>query len=495
MIARSTVRSLRLICYAFAFTSLSACERLPSIFHFGVSDEKASEIIQTKETQHQNPQATMLLPDFTKLVEEQGPTVVNIQVIKGRSSAAGGISEAEANEDPFLDFFNKKKGNPPSRPQIGQAYGSGFILSKDGYILTNAHVVSDATEIKVVLTDKQQFSAKLIGLDKRTDIALLKVYAQNLPSVIIGKPEYLKVGEWVAAIGAPFGFDNSVTAGIVSAKGRNLPDETYVPFIQTDVAINPGNSGGPLFNLHGEVIGINSQIYSQSGGFMGISFAIPIDLAMQVANQLKEKGHVTRGLLGIQIQEITPDLAASFGLDKTRGALIVGVTPNSPAEKAGLLMGDVILKANDKDINNSRELPLITGAMQPNEQVNLSIWRNKTALVLTATLSEMTADTTVQGQLNPDPTVFQLSKIGLTVSEIDEEEKQELDIPGGLKVVQVEGLSKSAGLFAGDILLKLNQTTIKDIKVFERALNAEQGPIVLLVLRNKQALFLILKIN
>jgi serine protease Do len=346
-----------------------------------------------------------------------------------------------------------------------------------------------------VLTDKQQYAAKLIGLDKRTDIALLKVDAQNLPSVIIGKPERLKVGEWVAAIGAPFGFDNSVTAGIVSAKGRNLRDETYVPFIQTDVAINPGNSGGPLFNLHGEVIGINSQIYSQSGGFMGISFAIPIDLAMQVANQLKEKGHVTRGLLGIQIQEVTPDLAASFGLDKARGALIVGVTPNSPAEKAGLLVGDVILKANDKDINNSRELPFITGSMQPNEQVNLSIWRNKTALMLTATLSEMSADTPAQGQLSPDPTVFQLSKIGLTVSELSPEEKQQLNIQGGLKVEQVEGLSKSAGLFAGDILLKLNQTTIKDIKVFERGLNAEQGPIVLLVLRNNQALFLPLKLN
>jgi serine protease Do len=494
MIARSTVRSLRLICYAFAFTSLSACERLPSIFQFGANDEKASEVIQTQETQHQNPQTAMLLPDFTKLVEEQGPTVVNIQAIKGRPSSDYDLGESETNEDPFLEFFNKKHGNQP-QPQISQAYGSGFIVSKDGYILTNAHVVSDATEIKIVLTDKQQYAAKLIGLDKRTDIALLKVDAQNLPSVIIGKPERLKVGEWVAAIGAPFGFDNSVTAGIVSAKGRNLRDETYVPFIQTDVAINPGNSGGPLFNLHGEVIGINSQIYSQSGGFMGISFAIPIDLAMQVANQLKEKGHVTRGLLGIQIQEVTPDLAASFGLDKARGALIVGVTPNSPAEKAGLLVGDVILKANDKDINNSRELPFITGSMQPNEQVNLSIWRNKTALVLTATLSEMSADTPAQGQLSPDPTVFQLSKIGLTVSELSPEEKQQLNIQCGLKVEQVEGLSKSAGLFAGDILLKLNQTTIKDIKVFERGLNAEQGPIVLLVLRNNQALFLPLKLN
>lgn len=492
MIARSTLRSLRLICYAFVLTSLTACERLPSIFQFGANDEKASEVIQTQEAPQQNPQTTMLLPDFTKLVEEQGPTVVNIQAIKGPSIAMGDMGETETNEDPLLEFFTQKHGK---RPQTSQSYGSGFILSKDGYILTNAHVVSDATEIKIVLTDKQQYSAKLIGLDKRMDIALLKVDAEDLPSVTIGKPDHLKVGEWVAAIGAPFGFDNSVTAGIVSAKGRNLPDETYVPFIQTDVAINPGNSGGPLFNLQGEVIGINSQIYSQSGGFMGISFAIPIDLAMQVANQLKEKGHVTRGLLGIQIQEVTPDLAASFGLAKVHGALIVGVSPDSPAEKAGLLIGDVILKANDKEINNSRQLPLITGNMQPNEQLSLNVWRNKKSLVLTATLSEMMTDKPVQGQLNPNPTVFQLSSIGLMVSEITSQEKQQLNIEGGLKVEQVSGLSKSAGLFSGDILLKLNQTTIKDIQVFERALNVEQGAIVLLVLRNNQALFLPLKLN
>src|SRR3989339_1642070 len=281
------------------------------------------------------------LPDFTELVEKQGPAVVNISTTQIIRNAHGLPNLPEG--DPFYEFFRRFAPQIP-REQESQSLGSGFIISADGYIMTNAHVVESADKITVRLTDKREFSAKVIGADKRTDVALLKIEATGLPKVTVGDPDKLKVGEWVVAIGSPFGFDSSVTAGIVSAKGRTLPQENYVPFIQTDVAINPGNSGGPLFNMKGEVVGINSQIYSRSGGYMGLSFAIPIDVAMEVANQLRSGGKVSRGWLGVVIQEVSSDLAESFGLDRPRGALIAQVQPDGPAAKAGLQVADVILK-------------------------------------------------------------------------------------------------------------------------------------------------------
>lgn len=303
------------------------------------------------------PAVAAELPDFTELVEAQGPVVVNISTTSSKApqQTPGGPGGPE--DDPFFDFFRRY--GPPGQPreQEARSLGSGFIISQDGYIMTNAHVVEAGDDITVRLTDKREFTAKVIGADKRSDVAVIKIEAANLPKVTIGDANKLKVGEWVLAIGSPFGFDNTVTAGIVSAKGRSLPQENFTPFIQTDVAINPGNSGGPLFNLKGEVVGINSQIYSRTGGFMGLSFAIPIDVAMNIANQLRTSGKVTRGRIGVVIQEVTKELAESFGLQKPQGALVNSVEKGAPADKAGIEQSDIILKFDGKAINSSADCP------------------------------------------------------------------------------------------------------------------------------------------
>jgi serine protease Do len=318
------------------------------------------------------------LPDFTVLVDKAAPAVVNISITQ--KITAHRPSEEE--EQPFGEFFRRfgpPRGVPhgdggPSDGEI-KSLGSGFIVTPDGYIMTNAHVVANAEEVVVRLADKREFKAKVIGSDRRTDVALIKIKAEKLPTVSVGDPSKLKVGEWVIAIGSPFGFDSTVTKGIVSAMGRSLPDENYTPFIQTDAAVNPGNSGGPLFNLHGEVVGINSQIYSQTGGFMGISFAIPIDLATNVSNQLKVNGKVTRGRLGIRLQEVTKELAESFGIDRPTGALVAQVERGSPAEQAGLQSGDVVLKYAGRKVESSRDLPGMVGSTQPGKTITLEIWR------------------------------------------------------------------------------------------------------------------------
>src|SRR4051812_10652061 len=324
------------------------------------------------------------LPDFTRLVEEQGNAVVNISTTQA-VRRAGALPQVPGIEDEeVLEFFRRfiPRQPGPGQPAPGPAprpenrsLGSGFIITTDGYVLTNAHVVEGADEITVRFTDKREFKAKVIGADKRTDIALIKVDATGLPAVRFGDPTKLKVGEWVVAIGSPFGFENTVTAGIVSAKGRSLPQENFVPFIQTDVAINPGNSGGPLFNMRGEVIGINSQIYSRTGGFMGLSFAIPADVALDVQKQLKEKGRVARGRIGVQIQEVTRDLATSFGLDRARGALVNSVEKGSPADKAGVEATDIILSFDGKPVESSSDLPRLVGATRPGQQASLEVWR------------------------------------------------------------------------------------------------------------------------
>lgn len=396
------------------------------------------------------------LPDFTLLVSQQGPSVVNIsttQTVKARSGPNLPFDE----NDPMYEFFRRFFPRQPGIPHDFEhkSLGSGFIISGDGYVMTNAHVVDQADEITVRLTDKREFSAKLIGADKRTDIALLKIDASGLPSVTLGNPESLKVGEWVVAIGSPFGFENSVTAGIVSAKGRSLPQENYVPFIQTDVAVNPGNSGGPLFNLKGEVVGINSQIYSRTGGFMGLSFAIPIDLAMEIQGQLRASGKVNRGRIGVVIQEVTKELAESFGLTKPGGALVNAVEKGGPADKAGLEPGDVILKFDGKLVEQSGDLPRIVGATRPGSKVVVQVWRKGAARDIKLTVGEMPEDRQVQGQPskgsgNANKAV---ERLGIVVSELSAAQRAELEIKGGVLVDEVKGGAARSDLRAGDIIL------------------------------------------
>ena len=326
------------------------------------------------------------LPDFSTLVEQNGPAVVNISTTqKGRNAE---MQLPVQPGDPFYEFFRRFQQAPEANTQPTKGIGSGFIISSDGYVLTNAHVVADASEVIVKLTDKREFKAKVMGVDRRTDVALLKVEASGLPAVRIGDANRLKAGEWVAAIGSPFGLENTVTAGIVSAKSRSLPDGTYVPFIQTDVAINPGNSGGPLFNLNGEVVGINSQIYSRSGGYMGLSFSIPIDVAMNIKDQLQKYGKASHGRIGVAIQPMTRDLAESFGMTKSEGALVANVEPGSPADKAGLHSGDVVLSVNGKNVDDSSDLPRIIGQMHPGSKASVKVWRKGSTRDLVVVIGE-----------------------------------------------------------------------------------------------------------
>src|SRR5580765_3661192 len=338
------------------------------------------------------------LPDFTELAERQGPTVVNISTTQVRERRASPQVPNIEEDDPLYDFFRRFIPRPPGpggqgpRDFESRSLGSGFIISTDGYVLTNAHVVDSADEITVRLTDKREFKARVIGADRRTDLTLIKIDATGLPAVRMGDPNRLKVGEWVVAIGSPFGFASTVTAGIVSAKGRSLPQENFVPFIQTDVAINPGNSGGPLFNMRGEVVGINSQIYSRTGGFMGLSFAIPSDVALDVQKQLKEKGRVARGRIGVVIQEVTRDLATSFGLDRARGALVNAVEKGSPADKAGVEATDIILAFDGKQVESSSDLPRLVGSTRPGSQASMEVYRKGAKRTLSVTVAELQED-------------------------------------------------------------------------------------------------------
>ena len=393
----------------------------------------------------------MLLPDFSKLVEQEGGAVVNIQASRTNENTTLASGENDIDQlpenDPFSEFFKRLQPSQSDLIEPGDDeynFGSGFLISSDGYILTNTHVLSGMNSIKVVLNNRREYTARLVGSDTQTDIALLKIDAQGLPTVKIGDPKTLRVGEWVAAIGAPFGFDNSVTAGIVSAKGRSLPNENYTPFIQTDVAINPGNSGGPLFNLRGQVVGVNSQIYSQSGGFMGISFASPIDVAMSVADQLRRNGNGERGRIGVVIQEVSYDLAKSFGLQAANGALISQVTPGGPADKAGLQPGDIVQSVNGENVKASSDLPVLVGMMPPGTQLTLLQLRS-------------------QGQ--------------------------------GLLVLQVEGAAQQAGLRRGDIILMVNRTAVSDENSFNQALNHADRTVALLIQRGNSKLFLALELH
>ncbi len=444
------------------------------------------------------------LPDFTELAERQGAAVVNISTTQVTRSSQMSPFPFDEN-DPAFEFFKRfiprHPGGAAPREFENKSLGSGFIVSGDGFILTNAHVVDGADEVTVRLTDKREFKAKIIGADKRTDVALIRIEASGLPTVKLGDPAQLKVGEWVVAIGSPFGFDNSVTAGIVSAKGRSLPQENYVPFIQTDVAINPGNSGGPLFNMRGEVVGINSQIYSRSGGYMGVSFAIPIDVAMEIQNQLRASGKVSRGRLGVVIQEVNKELAESLGLNKPMGAVVNAVEKGGPADKAGLEPGDVILKFDGKPINASADLPRLVAATKPGTRLTLRVWRKGTTRDIAVTVGEMVDEKTAanrQGR-GAKPPEQQANRLGLVVSELSAEQKRELKMSSGLLVEDVRGAGSRTDLRPGDIIVALISkgatTEIKTVDQFNKLLaQFEKGSnVTLLIRRGEMQTFVTIK--
>ena len=435
------------------------------------------------------------LPDFTGLVEKQAQAVVNISTTQRIFQGVPNIPE----DDPFFEFF-RRFGPPVPRDQESQSLGSGFIISADGYIMTNAHVVDHAEKITVRLTDKREFSARVIGADKRTDIALLKIEAVNLPKVSVGDPGKLKVGEWVVAIGSPFGFDSSVTAGIVSAKGRSLPQDNLVPFIQTDVAINPGNSGGPLFNMNGEVVGINSQIYTRSGGSMGLSFAIPIDVATQVVEQLRTKGTVTRGRIGVTIQGLTRELAESFGLSQPNGALVSSVEKGGPADKAGIEASDVILKFDGSVVMNSSDLPRIVAAVKPGSKAVVELWRKGAAKQLTVVVAKMPEDGMLAEAASSQENEAgkMIARLGIALSEPSREQLSDLQINGGLLVGTVKGqTARTAGLQHGDVLLAIGNMPLRSLnQLIEIIKQVPKGRnVALLVRRGDNAFYVAIKLD
>lgn len=449
---------------------------------------------------------TRTLPDFTDLVDQVGPSVVNIRTVERVKAAAQGGSDEQ-----MLEFFKRfgipvPPGMPRSPrsdrnpPEAGEeqprGVGSGFILTADGFVMTNAHVVEGADEVIVTLTDKREFKAKIIGADKRTDVAVVKIEATGLPAVKLGDVSRLRVGEWVMAIGSPFGLDNTVTAGIVSAKQRDTGD--YLPFIQTDVAINPGNSGGPLINMRGEVIGINSQIYSRSGGFQGISFAIPMDEAARVADQLRATGKVTRGRIGVQIDQVSKEVAESIGLGKTQGALVRGVETGAPAEKAGIEAGDIILKFDGKAIEKSSDLPRLVGNVKPGTKAVVTVFRRGAMKDLTVVIAEIEPEKPARRASAPEPVAklsAQVRAFGLALSDVTDAQKKELKIKGGAKVDTVEGAGARAGLREGDVIVAIANVEITSVKDFEAVVAKvdKAKPINLLFRRGELAQFAIIK--
>ena len=434
------------------------------------------------------------LPDFASLVEQVGPAVVNVTVIEKRQrnplqrfGAPGG-----EDDDPFSDFFRQFQGQPrenqPRDNTPEEGVGSGFIVSSDGYILTNTHVVDNATRVIVRLTDRREFQAKVIGTDDKSDVALLKIDAKNLPTVKIGDPSKLRPGEWVLAIGSPFNFQNSATAGIVSALGREVPNATnynYVNFIQTDVAVNPGNSGGPLFNLYGEVVGINSQIYSNTGSYAGLSFAIPIDIANSVREQLQATGHVTRGRIGVGIQPVTAALAESYGLDRPRGAAVSTIDDGGPADKAGLKLEDVILSVNARKIERSSEVPALIAAIHPGATAELEVWRGKGIKRINVVVEELKDKATVAKTGGGGASSDKLEKLGLSVRELTAQEKTQLHTNGSLVVTETDGPAAEAGLRSGDVILGANRTAVNSIAQLREAVKQAGRALALLVQSNK----------
>lgn len=458
------------------------------------------------------------LPDFTDLVDMVGPSVVNIRTLEkaapkpvaGNGPNNEGPNSGSPSDEEMQELFRRFFGMPPpgqprqprqpNRPQQQpeeqpRGVGSGFILTADGFIMTNAHVVDGAEQVIVTLTDKREFTARIIGTDKRTDVAVVKIEASGLPPVKIGDPNRLKVGEWVMAIGSPFGLENTVTAGIVSAKGRDTGE--YLPFIQTDVAINPGNSGGPLINMRGEVVGINSQIYSRSGGFMGISFAIPMDEAVQVSTQLRATGRVQRGRLGVGIGEVGKDVAESLGLGKPQGALVSNVEPGSPAQKAGLEAGDIILKFDGKKIEKSSDLPRAVGGTKPGTVSTVTVFRRGTTKDFPITVGEFEADKTAQSKTAPEkaapPSAAQM--LGLAVSDLSDALKKELNLKGGVRVDAVAEQAVKAGIREGDVVIQIANTEVADLKAFTQLITRldKSKPINVLLRRGEWAQYTVIR--
>ncbi len=447
------------------------------------------------------------LPDFTDLVEQVGPSVVNIRTMEKVSPRQG---LAPGMDDDMLEFF-RRYGIPmpniprqvprPNRPtpqdeEQPRGVGSGFILTADGFIMTNAHVVDGADEVLVTLTDKREFKAKIVGADKRSDVAVVKIDATGLPAVRVGDVGRLKVGEWVMAIGSPFGLESTVTAGIVSAKQRDTGE--YLPFIQTDVAINPGNSGGPLINMRGEVVGINSQIYSRSGGFMGISFAIPMDEAMRVSDQLRSSGRVSRGRIGVQIGPVNKEVAESIGLGKPHGAQVIGVEPGTPAERAGVEAGDIITKFDGKPIEKSSDLPRLVGGTKPGSKAVLTVFRRGASKELTVTIAEIESDKPARKSSEKDgkPKAAGSSQaLGLTVSELSDAQRKELKIKGGVRIESATEAAARAGLREGDVIVAVANVEVDSVKAFESVVGKldKAKPVVVLVRRGEMAQYAVIR--
>jgi serine protease Do len=435
------------------------------------------------------------LPDFSVLVERYGPAVVNVTVVEKAQPVTN--SPRISPDDPFYEFF-RRFGQPMPRggtPQPSQGEGSGFIVSPDGYILTNAHVVNGASEVTVKMTDRREYSAKVVGVDERTDVAVIKIDGKNLPTVKIGDPSKLKPGEWVIAIGSPFGFENSVTAGVVSATSRSMGGNNYAPFIQTDVAVNPGNSGGPLFNMNGEVIGINSQIYSRTGGYMGLSFAVPIDVATNVQQQLVSTGKVTRSRIGVSIQDVDAQLADSFGLDRPRGALVGMVEEDGPGHKAGIKAGDVILKVDGKTIETSAQVPVLVSNAKPGEKLEIEVWRDGATQRLTARTEEIPQQGERVATRAGDGDAASTSKLGLAVRPLAPEEKRAAETAGSLVVEDVTGPAAQAGVQAGDIILGVNGTPVKSLQDLQAAAKKGGKVVALLIERENAQIFVPVRVG
>jgi serine protease Do len=484
-----------------ALMAVAGCsERKPAELPATVA-APAPAVAASAETSAQTSAGTVRmsgLPDFSVLVQKQGPAVVN--VITTRAPRAAARPAAGESGDPMQDFLRRfmpegpQGGAPEPR---GGGLGSGFVISSDGYVLTNAHVVVDADDVTVRLADnKREFKAKVVGIDRRTDVALLKIAATDLPTVTLGNSADLKVGEWVAAIGSPFGFNNTITAGIVSAKGRTLPDESFVPFIQTDVAVNPGNSGGPLLNLKGEVVGINSMIYSGTGGYMGVSFAIPIEVALDVSKQLQATGTVSRGRLGVSIQELSKELAMSFKLDSAAGVLIASVEPGGPADKAGLKRGDVILKYDGKAVESAVELPRLVASSKPGTEATLDVWRQGASRSIKVTLGEFAVAAAAAARKAAD-TSQTPNSIGLAVSELPAAGRKALGVTFGVVVEAVTGPAEKTQMRAGDVITAVEDTNLTSLRQFSEII-AEKKPgaqIALLVRRGDASLYVAVQID
>jgi len=493
----------RLGVVAIAAFAVGACSPQSSVAAAAAQSDSQPAPVAAPAQQSSSPQPVgmlngRVLPDFASLVEQVGPAVVNVSVVEKAHRRRADSSSDDA-DDPVQEFF--KRFGMPNAPQ-GRNYetppregqGSGFIVSADGYILTNAHVVADADEVTVRMTDRREYPAKVVGIDKRTDVAVIKIEGKQLPVVRLGDPSKLRPGEWVLAIGSPFTFENSVTAGIVSATGRAMPGEDLVPFIQTDVAVNPGNSGGPLFNLNGEVVGINSQIYSRSGGYMGLSFAIPIDVANSVRQQLVSNGKVTRGRIGVQIQEVNAQLADSFDLDRPRGALVGQVIDGGPAEKAGVKSGDIILSVNGKGVERSAQLPAVISAIKPGDTASVEVWRQGATKTLNVKVEEFQEET--QKVANRDvEEPAKADRLGLSVRPLGPDERKSADTEGYLLVEDVAGPAAQAGVRPGDVILGVNGKPVKSLAELKNATSNSSKTVAILLEREGAQLFLPIRIS